>query len=47
MSDAASNTASTIAELQRQLQEQQAENARLATQNQSLEKQYRSLERRT
>ncbi|KAA8976445.1 hypothetical protein F3089_15680, partial [Halospina sp. K52047b] len=47
MSDAASSPASTVAELQRQLQDQQAENARLAKHNQSLKKQYRSLERKT
>ena len=45
MSDAASNTASTIAELQRQLQDQKAENARLAKRNRSLERKTDSLEK--
>ncbi|KAA8978265.1 IS66 family transposase, partial [Halospina sp. K52047b] len=43
MSDAASSPASTVAELQRQLQQQKAENARLAKRNQSLEKAKRDL----
>lgn len=45
MPDATANTASTIAELQRQLQDQKAENDRLAKRNRSLERKTDSLEK--